>query len=34
VGLKKRVDILASMPIETISTISLQKKLAEINQTA
>ena len=34
VGLIKRVHILASMPIETISTISLQKKLAEINQTA
>jgi protein-tyrosine-phosphatase len=34
VGIKKRVEILASMPIETLDAISLQKKLAEINQTA
>jgi protein-tyrosine-phosphatase len=33
VGLKKRIEILASMPLETISSIALQKKLAEINQT-
>lgn len=34
VGLKKRVEILASLPIELLDSISLQKKLAEINQTA
>jgi hypothetical protein len=33
VGLKKRIEILASMPLETISSIALQIKLAEINQT-
>ena len=34
VGIKKRVEILSSLPIETLDAISLQKKLAEINQTA
>jgi protein-tyrosine-phosphatase len=34
VGIRKRVDILSAMPIETLDAISLQKKLAEINQTA
>jgi protein-tyrosine-phosphatase len=34
VGLKKRVEILASLPIEQLDAIAIQKKLAEINQTA
>jgi protein-tyrosine-phosphatase len=34
VGLKKRIETLASLPIEQLDAISIQKKLAEINQTA
>jgi protein-tyrosine-phosphatase len=34
VGLKKRIEIMASLPIEQLDAISIQKKLAEINQTA
>ena len=34
VGLKKRVEILASLPFEQLDAIAIQKKLAEINQTA
>jgi protein-tyrosine-phosphatase len=34
VGLKKRMEILASLPIGDLDAITIQKKLAEINQTA
>ena len=34
VGLKKRIETLASLPLEQLDAISIQKKLAEINQTA
>jgi protein-tyrosine-phosphatase len=34
VGLKKRMEILASLPIEDLDAITVQRFLAEINQTA
>ena len=34
VGLKKRIEILASLPINQLDSIAIQKKLAEINQIA
>jgi arsenate reductase (thioredoxin) len=34
VGLKKRVEILAALPIGQLNSVAVQKKLAEINQTA
>ena len=34
VGLKKRIETLATLPLEQLDAISIQKKLAEINQTA